>query len=150
MHAKNLKYIIILLVISFPTMVFATPPMPARIGGKIFVNGTQLKQKNSSSYTVVVTKQDGTALIPAAQDLDGLNASNFYIIDVPIYSAAEQPGGISPGEVAKIQIYKDGKTMQMSSPANGSFTVGESGTTRQININVMVASPQAALLLLLD
>ena len=59
-------------------------PQPARIGGSVTVDGTQLTQATDTGYTFVVTKQDSTAYVPAAQDTDGLNSSNWYIIDIPI------------------------------------------------------------------
>jgi hypothetical protein len=153
LHTKIINYLSLSLIIILPTIVCAAPPMPARIGGTISVNGTALNQLTDSGYTVVVTKQDGTAPIPAAQDLDGLNGSDFYIIDVPIYSQTEQAGGINTGDVAKLHVYKNDEELTISSPSNGNFTVGASGTTTQIDINLSTSSSvsmQGALFILLD
>ncbi len=112
-------------------------PQPARIGGSVTVDGTQLTQATDTGYTFVVTKQDSTAYVPAAQDTDGLNSSNWYIIDIQIYDATTQPGGANPGDTAIIHVYKDGSELSVTSPASGQVTVGSSGSTNQVNLTVV-------------
>jgi hypothetical protein len=58
-------------------------PIPARIGGTVTVDGIQLTQATATGYTFVATKQGGSAYVPAAEDTDGLNAFDWYIIDMP-------------------------------------------------------------------
>ncbi len=117
--------------------IFA-PPMPARIGGTVTVDGTQLTQATDAGYTFKVTELDGTDYVDLngapAQDLDGLNASDWYLIDIPIYDATDQPGGANPGDTAVIRVYKDGSELSVTCPANGEFTVGDSGSTAQIDL----------------
>ena len=117
--------------------VFA-PPMPARIGGSVTVDGTPLTQATDDGYTFTVTKQDGTAYVDLngvpAQDLDGLNANDWYLIDIPIYDAADQTGGANPGDTAVIHIFKDGSELTVTSPSNGEFAVSDSGTITQIDL----------------
>ena len=62
----------------------SAPPIPARIGGSVTVNGILLTQETDSGYTIVVTKADGSEYNPAAQDTDGLNGLDCYTINIPI------------------------------------------------------------------
>lgn len=123
--------------------VFA-PPIPARIGGSVTVDGTPLTQATDDGYTFTVTKQDGTAYVDLngvpAQDLDGLNTSDWYLIDIPMYDAADQTGGANPGETAVIHVFKDGSELTVTSPANGEFAVSDSGTNTQIDLEVMAVA----------
>ena len=140
------KRCLLVIVISFVFLLpfsaesgnVVAPPMPARIGGSVTVDGTPLTQATDDGYTFTVTKQDGTAYVDfngvPAQDLDGLNASDFYLIDIPIYDAADQPGGANPGDTAVIHVFKDGSELSVTSPANGEFTVGDSGTNTQMDL----------------
>jgi len=117
--------------------IFA-PPIPARIGGSVAVDGTPLTQATDDGYTFKVTKQDGTAYVDLngvpAQDLDGLNSFDWYLIDIPIYDAADQPGGAVPGETAIIHVYKGGQELTVTSPSNAIILVGSSGSTTRIDI----------------
>lgn len=120
------------------------PIFPARVGGAVTVDGTQLTQATDTGYTFTVTKQDGTAYDPAAEDTDGLSSSDMYIIDIPIYESTAQPGGAQPGETAIIHGFLDGNELTITSPANGEMTVGTSGSTAQINIEAQLPNlPEA-------
>ena len=107
----------------------AEPPIPVRIGGSVTVGGSQLTQATDTGSTFKVTAADGAVYVPATEDIDGLNSSDWYIIDVPLYDATDQPGGVNPGETAVSQVYKDGIEWTVSSPVNGQFAVGLSGST---------------------
>ena len=111
-------------------------PQPARIGGTVTVDGTQLTQATDTGYTFVVTKQNGSAYDPIAEDTDGLNAADWYVIDVPIYDATHQPGGANPGDTAVVHVYKDGSELTVTDPANGEFTVGDQGSLSTMNLVV--------------
>jgi len=115
---------------------------PAKIGGTVTVDGTQIIQATDTEYTFVVTKQNGDPYEPAAEDIDGLNEYNFYNIDIPIYDANEQLGGATPGETAVIHVYKDGTELTVTSPGNGEFFVQESGSLTQIDLVVTTPTPQ--------
>jgi len=131
------KYYVALLITSLlllPSIVLAAPPIPARTGGTVTVDGTQLTQATDTGYTFKVTKADGTAYVPAAEDTDGLNASDWFIIDIPIYDATDQPGGANPGDTAVIHVFKDSSELNITSPSNGEILIGSSGSTTQINI----------------
>jgi len=121
----------------------AVPPMPARIGGTLTVNGTLLTQAISAGYTITVKKSSNTALVSA----DGLNSSGFYIADIPTYEASTQPDGVNPGDTVIIHVYKNGSELNVSSPANGSIQVGENGSITTINIETatsMTTTTQSA------
>jgi len=120
------------------------PPIPARIGGSVTVDVTPLTQTTDDGYNFTVTKQDGTAYadfnnVPA-QDLDGLNTSDWYLIDIPMYEATVQPDGAVPGETAVIHVFKDGSEFTVTSPVNGEFIVDASGTNTQIDLEVELAA----------
>ena len=151
MPRKFFMTIAILFFILIPIIANATPLIPTRIGGTVTVNGTQLVQATDMGYTFIVTRQDGTVFSSSAEDRDGLSDSGFYIIDIPVYDIDSQPEGANPGDTAVIHVYKDGVEVSVTSPTNGEFTIGNSGTTTQINLGVASSSIQSALsLLLLD
>lgn len=133
MAKKSFGILMMLSLLFSSVAVFAAPPLPARVGGTLVVNGKQITG-NATSYTFVVTKPDGKSYIPAAET-KGLNAANWYIIDIPIFDATEQADGAKPGDTAVIHVYKDGSEIPVTLPANGQFTVGESGSTAAIYIN---------------
>ena len=131
MGKKFFRIVFALFLLSLSVMAWAAPPLPARIGGTVTVDGTQLTQATATGYTFEVTKLDGTAYVPAAEDTDGLNASNWYIIDIPIYDQNDQPGGAKPGDTAVIHVYKDAAEL-----GQGHLIVGDSGSTTQIDLVV--------------
>jgi hypothetical protein len=128
---------LILIFLLFPYAVKAQPSLPARIGGTVTVDGVLLTQSSDSGYTFAVTSKNGVAYSPAAEDGDGLNAAGYYLIDIPVYDKASQPGGANPGDKAIIHIYKDSAELPVKSPNNGEFTIGKGGTTSQINLEVI-------------
>ncbi len=141
-HLKGrLFYISVLSIILFSTSAIGgVPPIPARIGGLVIADGNQLTQTTDTGYTFVITKQDGTAYVPAAEDKDGLNTHNWYVIDIPVYDQNNQPGGAKASDKAVIHVYKEGKELNVVSPAKGELTVGESGSRTRINL-VVKTSP---------
>jgi len=68
-----------------------------------------------------------------AEDTDGLNSQDWYVIDIPIYDETDQQNGANPGDTAVIHAYKDGVELSII-PSKSSFTVGESGSVTQFNI----------------
>jgi uncharacterized repeat protein (TIGR02543 family) len=113
-------------------------PMPAKIGGTVTVDSIQLTQSTAAGYTFVVTKQDGTThYVPAAEDTDGLNTSDWYGINIPIYDATDQPGGANPGDTAIIHVYKNGSELTVTSPGNGQFTVGAEGSITSMDLEAV-------------
>jgi hypothetical protein len=113
-------------------------PQPFRIGGTITIDGIQITQSTDEGLRVKVTKLDGTDYSDAngdsPEDNDGLNTSNWYLIDVPIFSATSQPGGAKPDETAVIHVYLNQQKLVVTSPLNGRIAVGESGAHSQINL----------------
>ncbi len=126
------------------------PPMPARIGGTVTVDGTQLTQDTDDGYTFKVTKLDGTDYVDfnnvPAEDTDGLNASDWYLIDIPIYDATDQAGGAISGDTAVIHVYyeNDGDVYELdvSYPTDGKFTVGQAGSAT--NMGLVARMPPVA------
>lgn len=112
------------------SIVMAAPLIPHKIGGTVTVNGIGLTQSTDDGYTFEVRRPDGSAYAPVAEDVDGLNASGFYVINIPIYEANDQPGGAIPGETAVIHVYKNGSETGLTiiQPPNGEMVIGESGT----------------------
>lgn len=134
---KCFSFILLIFFQVFASAVFAaerTPPIPARVGGTVTIDGVQLSQAKDAGYTFKVTRENGAAYDPTAEDLDGLNASNFYSINIPIYDADAQPGGANPGETALIHVYKNGVALNVTSPDAGKFSVGNSGDVNQMNL----------------
>ena len=120
-------------------------PQPFRIGGLVTIDGTQITQANDDGLVFTITKSDGSNYTDIntnhPQDSDGLNTSNFYLIDIPIYSDL-QPGGANPGDTATLHVFKNGTELIITDPANGAITIGASGAISQIDI---VATTQPVL-----
>lgn len=142
---------IFLVLTSIFSVVFADQrliPPPARVGGtitvvdKISVGGTQILQGADAGFIFTITKPDGTPYTPIAKDGDGLNTSNWYIIDIPIFDAKDQTGGAKTGETAILHVFRNGVELNITSPANGQITVGAMGSNTQVNIIAQVPVPQ--------
>lgn len=133
---KTLSIIIFGLYFLLPMNSESAPPIPARIGGTITVDAIQLTQSTDTSYKFIVTRRNGTQYEPAAQDIGGLNAAHYYVIDIQIYDKTNQSGGAKTGDTAAIHVYKDGIELLVTSPGDGEFTVGQSGSTTQVNLEV--------------
>ncbi|MBF0474661.1 MAG: IPTL-CTERM sorting domain-containing protein [Deltaproteobacteria bacterium] len=122
-----------------------TPPQPYRIGGTVTLDGTALTQATATGLTITVTKSDGTVYTDVNNNhptTSTLNASNWYIIDVPLFDASSQPQGANTGDTAKITVTKSGVTYTVTTPPSAQFTVGISGVTFQLNIvGVSAATP---------
>lgn len=140
MKTSSLLFSVVLFLLTY-SMAHADSGLPApyRIGGNITINDKLVTQSNDDGLLIVVKKADGTdykddsGKIP--QDDDGVKAvSNVYIVDIPIHSTINQPGGANTGESAKIHVFMDGTKLTVTSPANGLITIGESGVMVRVNI----------------
>ncbi len=122
-------------------------PLPYSIGGTVTVDGVLLTQSSGHSLTIEVTRQDGTSLSDINGDVpvdnDGLDGSNRYMVDIPIYSASEQPGGVLAGDSARVDVILDSSVLQVISPANGLFSVGNSGASGSVNLSANSCSQSA-------
>ena len=147
---KKIFYWIFLfsLLFTFPLTALAqTPPIPANIGGTVTVDGVLLTANTDDGYTFKVTKQDGTPLVPASEDTDGLAPNiNWYNIAISTYDETVQPGGVEPGTVVVLHVYH-GDTELLPVTLNrivnseiaetinsGQITVGAKGSNTQYNI----------------
>ena len=138
-----------LLLINLAHAGFRAPPIPARIGGTVSVDGTQLTQASAgTTYTFKVTRTDGTDFLDVndnpAEDTDGLSANGWYLLDIPMYDATDQPNGANAGDQAVIHVYKDGTELTVTNPAGGAFLVDESGANTQMDLQVTSALPPVA------
>ncbi|QTA78346.1 Uncharacterized protein dnl_05680 [Desulfonema limicola] len=124
----------LLLVIS---NVWAIIPIPCRIGGTLTVNDKIITHENESDYIFIVTRENSMPFVPAAEDKDGLNKYNNYLIDIPIYEPSDQKGGAKPGDIGIINVYKNNSKLLVTSPPGGFFVVNEEGTQIQIDIKAV-------------
>ncbi len=130
---------VVLILLFCVSVAQAQPPRPYRIGGTLTVNGTQLTSETDTGYVIEVTRADNTSYTPAATDSDGLSPdSGFYIINIPIFDADDQPGGARPGDTAVIHVRRNGQELDITSPQDGLLSVGESGTNAQLNIEAQL------------
>ncbi len=114
----------------------SAPPIPARIGGEVIVDGDKLTRATDEGFAFMVLKTNGKEYKPAASDEDGLNSSDWYIIDIPVASSNGQDGGAKPGDIAIIRVFKNGEALTVESPDEGKFTVGSGGSTTKIKLIV--------------
>ena len=126
---KNFLYLVsfLTLLLIAPSLSWAIIPIPAKIGGSVTVDGEVITSVNDDGYTVVVTKADGTAYIPAAEDTDGFTPK--YSLDIPMYDATDQPGGAISGETAIIHLYIGDTELTITSPTDGQIAVDEGNIT---------------------
>ena len=141
-RAALILFTAIILIISGVSSVLAQGiPQPYRIAGTVTIDGVQITQSTDTGLIIKVTKPDGTAYTDAygnpSEDEDGLNTSDFYLIDIPIYSAMDQPGGGRSGETAFIHVYRDNKKLYVSNPMNGRITIGSEGSVSQIDLSAV-------------
>ena len=138
-----------LLFINLAHAGFRAPPIPARIGGTVTVDGTQLTQASAgTTYTFKVTRPDGTDFLDVngnpAEDTDGLSSNGWYLLDIPMYDATDQPNGANAGDQAVIHVYRDGAELTVTNPAGGAFQVDESGANTQMDLQVTSTAPPVA------
>lgn len=126
--------IILLFLLSLISSTEASPVLPARIGGSVIVDGTELTSLNAAGYVFRVTGRGGKGFSPPAEDRDGLNGAGKYIIDIPLFDPANQPEGVKPGSIVVIHAYKNGTEMKIIKPARGEIAVGKSGTITPVDI----------------
>jgi hypothetical protein len=151
---KHFSKIVICMLVLCST-AWAIPPMPYRVGGTVVVTitelirktgtglgctigiiTTQLTEETDADYIFIATREDGIRYTPAAEDTDGLNQSDCYIIDIPIYEKNDQPDGAKPGDVAVIHVYKNGTELSVISPPMGRIIVGNEGSSTVLNLIV--------------
>ena len=109
-------------------------PQPSRIGGTVTIGNQQLTQENDDNFIFVITRTDGTLFFPPIKLLNGLNEFNWYVINVPIYEVSDQPDAARAGDNAVIHVYYNDAELNVLSPKNGNFIVGESGSRTQIDL----------------
>ncbi|KJU85634.1 FG-GAP repeat-containing protein, partial [Candidatus Magnetobacterium bavaricum] len=71
-----------------------------------------------------------------AQDKDGLDSNNIYIVDIPIYDDTSQKSGAKTDDVASIHVYVNGVEYAVTSPTGGSIKVGTSGDIQTVNLTI--------------
>ena len=60
--------------------------LPARVGGKLFINGNQISRINDDGYIIEVTKNNNQPYFLPAIDNDGMNRYDFYNLNIPFKS----------------------------------------------------------------
>ncbi|MDM8536228.1 hypothetical protein QUF70_05695 [Desulfobacterales bacterium HSG17] len=137
MLKKKLFLAITLFLFLAISNAWAVIPLPCRIGGTLTVNDKIITHKNDTVYTFIVTNEDSIPFTPTAEDNDGLNKYNNYVIDVPVYEPYDQAGGARPGDIGIINVYKNGSKLLVTSPAGGYFVVNEGGSEIRIDIKAI-------------
>ncbi len=151
-HEPTIKEVymrhIVLLITGFVLMFTATHgisyaaglPLPYRIGGTITVSGVLLNQAAATGLVVTVKRADGSDYKDGnnniAQDKDGLDSNNLYIVDIPIYDDTSQTSGAKTGDAATIHVSLRGGRYTVTEPAGGAITIEASGSTQIFNLQV--------------
>lgn len=126
-----------------PLAAWGQIPIPAPIGGILTVDGVQLTEATDDGIVISVVRLDGSPFDPPAEDGDGLNSFDFYLINIPIFDAAEQPGGAETGSDALLRVNRDGRPLSVTEPPGGAITVGAAGSqTQVINISATTGGAQ--------
>jgi hypothetical protein len=124
----------------------ALPPNPARIGGTVtLISATQVQQGDTGCegtaqgeirFTFKVCRNDGADFDPTAEDADGLNSQDHFVVDIPIHQRIAQPSGALPGDTAQIRVFLDGRELRVVSPPDGEIIVGNSGSITPVDLVV--------------
>ncbi|QTA91028.1 PKD domain-containing protein [Desulfonema magnum] len=139
---------VILFLFFLSLIAWAQIPIPARIGGTLTTDNMKITSQNDTGYTFLVTREDGTDFIsadenlPRAEDTDGLNSSDWYLIDIPVYNQHEQPDGAVPGDTGVIHVYRDDTELTVISPPDGQFIIEDSGSNTRIDIIAVAETHQ--------
>lgn len=148
MLIKGLFSIIAAGILAFPAAAWSIPPNPARIGGTVtMIKSAQVRNADNlrdsrntgiadNAFTFKVSHLDGADFNPPAQDTDGLNTRDNYVIDIPIYESNEQSGGALPGDTAVVRVFLNSRELEVVSPPNGRIIVGNSGSITPVNLVV--------------
>lgn len=127
----------------WPLAAWGQIPIPAPIGGTLTVDGVQITEATDDGIVISVVRPDGTPFDPPAEDGDGLNSFDFYLINIPIFDETEQPGGAEPGSDARLRVTRNGQPLAVAEPPGGAITVGAAGSqTQVINISATSGEPQ--------
>ena len=123
LYNKILCLLVILFTIFFSNIARAGIFPPNRIGGTVTVDGIRITQDTDDGYVFTVTRPDGAPYLNCvgnpAEDTDGLNSYNCYILDIPHYDPEDVPQGAKEGDLTIIHVYKDGAELTITSPSNG-------------------------------
>ena len=123
LYNKILCLFVILFTIFFSNIARGGIFPPNRISGTVTVDGTLITQDADDGYIFTVTRPDGTPYLNCvgnpAEDTDGLNSYNYYILDIPHYDPVDVPQGAQEGDQTVIHVYKDGSELTITSPSNG-------------------------------
>ncbi len=151
MSIQRLFALVAASLLVFPAIVWPLPPNPARIGGTVtLINSVQVRSADNirtartahvadDDFSFKVSRADGSDFEPAAEDADGLNSQDHYVIDIPIHHAREQTGGALSGEMALVRVFVDGRELNVVSPPNGRIIVGNSGSITPVDLVVQDA-----------
>lgn len=135
-------------LLALPAIAWSLPPNPARIGGTVtLINSVQVRSADTmrtarasritdDDFVFKVSRTDGTDFDPVAEDADGLNSRDHYVIDIPIYNAREQTGGALSGDTAIVRVLVDGRELNVVSPPSGRIIVGNSGSITLVDLVV--------------
>lgn len=136
MKTSSITVFSIALVVALTTTASAdgVPPMPARVGGSLTIDGQPVSQGDQSNIVIMVTRTDESPYEPPAIDDDGLNEQSWYLVDIPLFDPNGQPGGAVVGDAAVIHVVSGTAELEVISPVGGALSVGASGSTTQIDL----------------
>ncbi len=137
MSTQNRLLFALLALLALPPLAqraVAAPPVPARIGGTLTIDGVQATHESTDVYAVsVLTTADGETFEEVAAT-QGLNEAGWYSLNIPIFDADEQPDGLNPGEEAWLRLTRNGVAQVIASPTGGRIVVGESASVAEIDV----------------
>ncbi len=107
-------------------------PLPARIGGTLaYPDNAALPDR--AGCRLWAARPDGTPVTAAGAALK-LTAAGCFVLDIPLYDAATQPAGATPGETLVLHVAMAGRELAISSPAAGQFQAGTAGSATRLDI----------------
>jgi len=128
---------VLLLSVFGATLAAQGLPVPERIGGTIDYMGQVLDQSSGSGILVRVSRPDQSDLVPAAADGNGLGQEGRYIVDIPHFQAASQPGGTQPGDQLLVRFFDGNVEMTVISPPSGQIVAAAGGSVRRVDLVVI-------------
>ncbi|PID73859.1 MAG: hypothetical protein CSB33_01640 [Desulfobacterales bacterium] len=135
-----LLFFFLFICVPRPAHAGGIPPNPAlvqKIGGTISINGELRTQMNGGEIRVRVLHENGVPFDPPAETT-GLLISGCYVLYIPLYDAASQPGGAKPDEILGIEIREANTLLLVTEPAGGALVINQdSPATQIVNISAL-------------
>lgn len=145
---KTLLFLLCFLIGAFNA--YAVVPQPYTVYGTLTVDGVQVTSSSDDEVLIEVLAADGSQFThtdntpddssdnPHAETSE-IGNGDMYSVSVPIYESNDQPEGATEGESAVLKVTINGSELNITSPIDGTITIGSSTEFGEVNISASTA-----------